>query len=86
MNKYKKVKNISWSEIEQEALILDSHINQKAHALNELGTFIWNKLDGENTEADILDSIVREYEIDEEVAKKDLHSFIDQLINLKLIE
>jgi hypothetical protein len=46
--------------------------------LNNSGYFIWNHLIEENTYDNLLDSILQEYEVDEETAKKDLDEFLDK--------
>ena len=44
--------------------------------LNEVGSFIWDNIDGKNTEEDIVSAITNEFDIDELTAKKDLTDFI----------
>ncbi|MGD0711631.1 MAG: PqqD family protein, partial [Bacteroidales bacterium] len=46
--------------------------------LNEVGSFIWDKIDGKNTEEDITNAITNEFDIDETTAKKDLTEFIEK--------
>lgn len=46
--------------------------------LNNSGYFIWNQLIEENTYEKLLGSILQEYEIDGEIAKKDLDEFLDK--------
>ena len=46
------------------------------HSIDEVGSFIWSQIDGERTLEDILDAICREYEVDQELAQKDLLNFV----------
>ncbi|NTW32560.1 MAG: PqqD family protein [Bacteroidetes bacterium] len=46
--------------------------------LNEVGSFIWDKIDGGNSEDDIVLAITNEFDIDELTAKKDLSDFIEK--------
>ena len=46
--------------------------------LNEVGSFIWDKIDGVNTEEDIAAAITNEFDIDESTAQKDLTEFIEK--------
>jgi len=46
--------------------------------LNHSGHFIWNQLIEENTYEKLLESILQEYEVDEDTAKKDLDEFLDK--------
>lgn len=48
------------------------------YTLNEVGSFIWDKIDGKNTEQDIVNAIVSEFEVDETMAKNDLKEFISK--------
>lgn len=54
--------------------------------LNETGTAIWNFIQSERTEEDIIDFVCENYDIDRETAKKDTKEFINKLINQKLLE
>ena len=44
--------------------------------LNDHGLFVWNMLQNECTFDDILNSILDEYDIDDETAKADLEEFL----------
>ena len=44
--------------------------------LNEIGSFIWSKLQDERTFDEVLESILEEYEIDADAAKADLEEFL----------
>ena len=47
--------------------------------VNELGAFIWEKLQQETTEEELIASILEEYEVPEETARKDTEEFLDKL-------
>lgn len=47
--------------------------------LNEVGTFVWECLAEKTNEAEILDKLTEEFDIDRNTAEKDLHAFIEQL-------
>ena len=47
--------------------------------LNEIGSFIWIKLQDECTFDEILDSIVENYEVDVETARVDLDKFLNSM-------
>lgn len=55
------------------------------HSLDELGTFIWESVNGERTLSDILDLICTEYEVPRDVAEADLMRFADDLIAQEII-
>jgi hypothetical protein len=50
--------------------------------LNEVGSFIWDKIDGKNTKENIAIAITNEFDIDELTAKKDLAEFIEKFENI----
>ena len=54
--------------------------------LNEVGVFIWNKLQDECTREELLKAVLDVFEIDEEKAKSDLDEFLQQLKTANLIQ
>lgn len=60
---------------------------QKLHTLNEVGTFVWNEAgpDGRSVD-DIIGAVVEEFEVERDVASKDVLGFVEQLIGLGALE
>ena len=54
--------------------------------LNEVGVFIWNKMQDEYTCEQLLKSVLDEFDIDEEHARSDLTEFLQQLEEAHLIQ
>ena len=54
--------------------------------LNELGGFVWKRLQQDNTAENIANEIVKEYAVDFETALKDVNTFIDKLREKDIIE
>ena len=48
--------------------------------VNEVGVSLWNMLQEEVTEDDLVAGILNEYEVEEEVAREDIREFIDTLV------
>lgn len=48
-------------------------------SVNELGAFLWNKLQTEQTEQSLLDAVLQEYEVSREQAQADLQRFLQML-------
>ena len=48
--------------------------------VNEVGVSIWNMLQEDVTEDDLVNGILNEYEVEEEVAREDIREFIDTLV------
>lgn len=81
---YDKNKDFPWQSFENETIIIDPESNQ-SFELNELGTFIWNQLDGKKKVADIVEAIMREYETDDAQVLADLQALIESMQEAKLI-
>lgn len=48
--------------------------------VNEVGVSLWNMLQQEVTEDDLVRGILEEYEVEEDVAREDIREFIDTLV------
>ena len=60
---------------------------QTLHTLNEVGTFVWSELDdGERLVEDVVAATVREFEVTEDLATKDVLSFLRELVSLGALE
>ncbi len=53
--------------------------------LNELGAFIWEILPKAETQEEICDAILAEYEVSPEEAAKDVADFLEKLSQLNII-
>ena len=53
--------------------------------LNELGSFLWERLEAAETEKELLDAILAEYEVYPEEAAKDVAEFLENLRKLNII-
>lgn len=54
--------------------------------MTETGLFIWKILPDAESEEDILNKILEEYEIDKETAQKDIADFLDRLRDFGIID
>ena len=77
--------SITVREIEGEVLVLDRRSN-RVHQFNGTASFIWRHCaEGLPAEA-IAQALVREFEVSEEVARRDVEDFLRQLGGLGLLE
>lgn len=53
--------------------------------LNELGGFLWDRLEKAENEEELLQAVLNEYEVTEETAKKDLRTFLDKLREMGIL-
>lgn len=54
--------------------------------LNETGRFLWEKLQSETTEKNLVSAMLMEYDIDEATAENDTADFIESLKEANLLE
>lgn len=54
--------------------------------LNSTGKFLWEKLEKGTSEEELVKTLVAEYEIDEETAKKDVEAFVKKAVSSNLVE
>ncbi|MDY2719642.1 MAG: PqqD family protein [Faecousia sp.] len=53
--------------------------------LNEMGAFLWQKLPQAQTEAELTDLVLAEYEADRATVEKDVAEFLDKLRKLGIL-
>ncbi len=56
------------------------------YTLNETGAFLWELIDGENNIEDMIEALIREYDIDEETATADVFEFINEMNKYLIIK
>lgn len=55
-------------------------------SLNESGAFLWSQLETEKTEQELLEAMLKEYDIDEQTARADIAEFIEKLKKAELLK
>ena len=82
----KVVKNekTAYRVIESEGLIMNP-ADSTLHATNKTGTFIWEALKTTRVVSELLEDVIQEFDIEEDQARKDLISFLEELSEKKLI-
>jgi len=86
---YNKNPDVVYRIIGGEAILIpiskETQVAGRLLSLNEVGGFIWERIDGKYTLGDIVKEISREYEVGAEVARSDLRNLIGELEELKII-
>lgn len=54
--------------------------------LNETGAFLWENLAKGSDAEGLISALLNEYEVDEEIAKRDVETFINKLTEAGLVE
>lgn len=86
----KRSDSIVHRQIGQEVILVPIRGNvaelEYIYTLNEVGQRIWSLLDGHKTVGEVCEVIVAEFEVEPEVARKDVVGFLEELIALKAVE
>lgn len=53
--------------------------------LNELGEFLWDRLEAADSEEALLGAVLEEYEVTEEIAREDIRRFLNRLRELGIL-
>jgi len=72
-------------EVDGEMVLLDMN-SENYFGLDAVGTDIWQALQEENTLKEVLAVLLVQYEVEEDILKKDLFSFVEKLKESGLIE
>lgn len=67
--------SILWRELDGEAVLLSPSAGS-SYNLNSVGTFIWKRLNGKHTPADIATAICEVYEVEFEQALQDVQAIL----------
>ena len=66
-------------------LVIVSPQGNETHSIEDIGAFIWTRIDGKNDLGGILNEILAEYDVTSETAARDLQTFISQLLEAGLV-
>lgn len=65
--------------VEDEIVILDIG-SGRYFGLNDVGAIIWDRLEDNCSQDELVDAVVADYDVDREEASRDVGELIDQLI------
>lgn len=54
--------------------------------LNDTGVFFWNLLQKDTTKEEMLEAILKEYDVSSDIALQDIENFIQKLKETKILE
>ncbi|CAB1057426.1 hypothetical protein D1BOALGB6SA_2179 [Olavius sp. associated proteobacterium Delta 1] len=81
--KFRRNANFVFRKIDDETILVPIKDNVgdmgSIYNLNEVGAFVWERLDGQNRLLDIKNMMLDEFEVNDETAAKDLSEFIGHL-------
>lgn len=82
---YQTTENHLYSEVAGEAVILDTE-SGVYYGLNSVGVDLWQWLQQPKTEAQIIDCVLAEYDVDSEQASQDIQSILQEMLSVGLIK
>ena len=59
--------------------------NNGLFALNELGAFLWDRLESAEDEETLMQAVLAEYEVDEATARTDVAAFLQKLRDMEIL-
>lgn len=59
--------------------------NNGLFALNELGAFLWDRLESAEDEESLVQAVLSEYEVDEDTARTDTAQFLQKLREMEIL-
>ena len=83
-SRLKRRKCVQSRLVEGEMIVLDRE-HDLIHQLNKTATFIWEHCDGQQSAADIANSVCENFDFDEATAIKEVLETLERLQNLRLI-
>lgn len=88
MNLKKKVifsETVFAQEVDGEMVLLDME-SENYFGLDEVGTAIWQAMQEYGTLKEVFNAMLEQYDVEEEVLKRDLTEFVEKLIESGLVE
>jgi hypothetical protein len=80
-----KTKDTAHRVLSDEAIVVNFQ-NSFFYNLNPVGTFIWERCDGQHTLRQIAADLSEEYDVSPEEAARDCQDFIDSLVEQGLLQ
>lgn len=84
--KIKFNEKISWRQLGEHTIILDTVLGKKIHHLNEVGSVIWNCLQENQTKEAILSILESEFDSSHAQLSEDFDEFMQKMQKLNLLE
>ncbi len=81
----KRSENIAWQKFEDKVFIITPD-DSMLHMLNETGTRIWEIIEKPKKISEIVEEILKEYDVTKEKAEQSVKRFISELIKKGICE
>ena len=81
---YRRPTEFSLEEVAGETLVLDDQ-QGRVHQLNSTASFIWKRCDGKTTIQQIVNALIDNFDVELEVARRDVTEVVAKLRSLNLL-
>ncbi len=78
-------KALQWSDVGSEVVVLDPDMGEVLR-LNPVAGFIWQQLNEGQTAEEIAEAVSQEFATEKKVALRDVEDFLQELVNLELLQ
>jgi hypothetical protein len=78
MERFRRDSRWPFQEIEGKIVILVP-ARREVHQLDEVGTFVWKRLEEARTLDEVVGAVCEEFEVEEERARRDVEEFLGSL-------
>lgn len=83
--KWQRTENGLFSNLGGETVILNLATNEY-YSLDEIATFIWEKLADSPTKDEVVEHVMNEYEVSKDQCEQDVILLFNELVSIELIE
>ncbi len=84
MDLYLRNENTLSDKLHEETIMID--VDREAYfSLNPVAVEIWDFLEVSHSGTEIIEDLLSKFDVDAKVCKKEVFTFLDQMIKLKLI-
>ena len=81
---YTQRQDVRIQQVDGETLVLDDQ-NGVIHQLNQTASFVWLQCDGKSSTTEIVRRLAEEFDVEDDVAARDVSDIIKKLRDLKLL-
>ena len=83
MTRYQQNHEIAWRRIDRDVILIDPG-SAEIRQLNPVAGHVWEELGEPRTSAELLESVVRRFDVSRETAAEDVAQFLEKLVERNL--
>jgi hypothetical protein len=76
----RRMPGVAWRIVQEEAILVNVRKDEVIH-LDRVASFIWSRMDGAASLAEIAEDLIEEFDVEMEIALDDIIVFADRLLN-----